>query len=154
VSRDRPLWTSLLAVAVAVAGVVTRPHPVEVLDPFTSTAAQVAAAHRLGHDARCALRPAVWESQRPDAGRFDPSLLLGPAPGGGRLLDVARWPQFATIVDDRLGLCVAKGFDGVEADAVGLPEPYRSVFAALAARHGLTVNLRGSPAVGVGSAGT
>jgi hypothetical protein len=145
----------VLAIAVAVAGAVNRPSTVDVLDPFTSTAAQVARAHRLGHEVRCALRPAVWEPQRPDAGRFDPAWLLGPAPGGGRLLDVARWPRFAPILDDRLGLCVAKDFDGVEADAVGLPEPYRSAFVTLAAQRGLTVNLSvSSPAVAVGSAGT
>jgi hypothetical protein len=117
-----PLWIKLLAVVVPVATVLSGlsrprvaadpPPSAQVLDPFADVAGTVAALHRQHTRAECRLRAGVWEPDRPDAGRFDPSL-IGADADQGRWLDVRRLAPLATIIDDRLALCVAKGFDGV-----------------------------------------
>jgi hypothetical protein len=118
-----PWWIKLLAVVVTVASIlsglshqrsvaVSRSSTVEVLDPFEDVAATVASLHRRDQRADCLLRAGVWEPERPDADRFDPAL-LGSAAGSGRWLDIRDRAAIAPIMNDRLALCVAKGFDGV-----------------------------------------
>jgi hypothetical protein len=88
---------------------------VHLLDPFLVTAAVVADLHARRRVAVCHLRPGLWEPDRPDAGRFEASA-IGAAIGAmddARWLDVRRWDALADVLDDRLGLCMAKGFDGV-----------------------------------------
>jgi hypothetical protein len=122
-----PLWIKLLAVVVPVATLLSglyQPRPVagpgrdtQVLDPFADVAGTVAALHRQRNRTACQLRAGVWEPDRPDARRFDPALLGAPA-DQGRWLDIRQLVSLATIIDDRLALCVAKGFDGVAFTAV------------------------------------
>jgi hypothetical protein len=123
-----PWWIKLLAVFVAVASIlsglsrqrpaaVSRPSTVEVLDPFADVAVTVVSLHRRHQQAECLLRAGVWEPERPDAGRFDPSL-VGSDAGGGRWLDIRASAAISPIIDDRLALCVSKGFDGVRFTAL------------------------------------
>jgi len=118
-----PWWIKLLAVVVTVASILSglsrerpvaapRSSTVEVLDPFADVAVTVASLHRRHQQAECLLRAGVWEPERPDAARFDPAL-VGSDAGGGRWLDIRASAAIAPIIDDRLALCVAKGFDGV-----------------------------------------
>jgi hypothetical protein len=122
-----PLWIKLLAVVIPVATILSglsrprtvavSPSAVAVLDPFADVAGTVAALHRQRNRANCELSAGVWEPDRPDAGRFDPSM-IGALADHGRWLDIRQLAPLATIIDDRLRLCVAKGFDGVAFDAV------------------------------------
>ena len=118
-----PVWIRLLAVVATVAAVLgavpaRRPDStVEVLDPFADVAATVAAVHDRGGRADCELRAGLWEPGRPDAARFD-AALLGEATGPGRWLDIRALGPLLVILDDRVALCVAKGFDGVRFTAL------------------------------------
>ena len=179
-----PLWIKLLAVVVPVATLlsglsrprtVAAPAPVtiQILDPFADVAGTVAALHRQHNRADCELRAGVWEPGRPDARRFDPSMIGAPA-DDGRWLDIRQLAPIATIIDDRLGLCVAKGFDGVTFTAVdgyrhgtGFPlteadqTAFNRAISDLARRRGLGVALvsqsllsgPSAPGGGAGSAG-
>jgi hypothetical protein len=126
-----PWWITALAVGSTVATVLsglswpatqpqrpdTGPPPastVESLDPFADVAMTVRSLHGR---ADCLLRAGVWEPFRPDAARFDPALIGAAAPIG-RWLDIRQRAPIAAIVDDRLALCVAKGFDGVRFTAI------------------------------------
>jgi hypothetical protein len=133
------------------------PPTVQVLDPFDDVAGTVAALHRQHNRADCQLRAGVWEPGRPDAGRFDPSM-LGSAADQGWWLDIRRLAPLATIIDDRLALCVAKNFDGVAFTAVdgyrhatGFPltaadqAAFNRTITLLARRRGLRVDALDSP---------
>lgn len=122
--RDRPVWISLLGLMVATVGVLGRqPAPpaaattavttAVTLDPFASTASDVARHHHDGHVVQCELRIGVWEPGRPDADRYPVELLGSSATAGARWIDIRRWDILAPILADRLKLCLAKGFDGV-----------------------------------------
>lgn len=84
------------------------------LDAFTATAHEVAQLRRAGAVPVCRLRAAVWEAERPDAGRF-PARLVGEqvGPRGQRWLDVRAWPDLAPVLASRLRLCREKGFEVV-----------------------------------------
>jgi len=164
-----PWWIKLLAVVVSVASILSglsrqrqAPVPqsstVEVLDPFDDVAPAVASLHRRHQRAQCLLRAGIWEPQRPDAARFEPAL-LGSTSGDGRWLDIRAGAAIATIVDDRLGLCVAKGFDGVQFTGLdgyrhdtGFPltaadqTAFNRGVTALAVRRGLSVTEPDAPA--------
>jgi hypothetical protein len=122
-----PWWIKLLAVTVSVASILSglsrKPvaapvsSTVEVLDPFEDVAATVASLHRHHQRAECLLRAGIWEPQRQDAARFEPAL-LGSVTLGGRWLDIRARVPIAAIIDDRLTLCVSKGFDGVRFTAL------------------------------------
>jgi hypothetical protein len=107
------------------------------LDLVDTTASTVAAVHARGAKAICYLETGGWESYRPDAGRY-PVAVLGKAIGGypdERYLDLRQRAVLRPIIDARLDVCVAKGFDGVEPDiddsvpdvgaaAIGFPVAY------------------------------
>jgi hypothetical protein len=86
---------------------------VVVLDPFRTTAQEVARWHADGTAVVCQLRAGVWEPGRPDASRVDPSLLGDTATADARWLDVRRIDALSELLRDRLALCAGKGFDGV-----------------------------------------
>jgi hypothetical protein len=171
-----PWWITALAVGSTVATVLSGlPRPavnprsdstVEALDPFADVAATVRSLHRQHQRADCLLRAGLWEPSRPDAARFDPTL-LGAATPDGRWLDIRRREPIAAIVDDRLALCVAKGFDGVRFTAIdgylhdtGFPltasdqAAFNATVAALARARGLDVTEQDEDEAGADSAGT
>ena len=96
--------------------------PAEVydVDLFTTSPAAVADLHRRGRRAVCYLSAGSFERGRPDAARFPSAVLGRPLQGwpGERWLDVRRLDVLLPILESRLDLCAAKGFDGVELDNV------------------------------------
>jgi hypothetical protein len=90
------------------------------VDGVETTAAQVTALHTAGRRAICYVNAGAYENWRPDRGRFPAAVLGRPLDGwaGERWLDVRRWDVLGPIMADRLRVCRAKGFDGVEPDNV------------------------------------
>ncbi len=92
--------------------------PVYDVDGFETSAATVAALHRLGRRVICYLDVGSWESYRPDAGEF-PRSVIGRRYEGfpdERWLDVRRFRSFAPELEKRFATCARKGFDAVEPD--------------------------------------
>jgi hypothetical protein len=95
--------------------------PVEMfdIDGFETSAAVVDVIHGRGAAAVCYVDVGSWERWRPDAGAF-PERVLGRSDGwpGERWLDIRRLAILRPLMRDRLDVCAAKGFDGVELDLV------------------------------------
>jgi hypothetical protein len=90
------------------------------LDMFDTTPRQVRAVHARSRRAVCYVNAGAWEDWRPDAASY-PAETKGRALDGWpgeRWLDIRRLDLLAPILTDRIGLCRAKGFDGVEFDNV------------------------------------
>jgi hypothetical protein len=89
------------------------------IDLFDNDTAVVASLHAKGRRAICYLSAGSYEDWRPDAASF-PAAVLGSSNGwpGERWLDVRRLDLLGPIMEARLDLCKAKGFDGVEPDNV------------------------------------
>ena len=89
------------------------------LDAFDTDAATVSSLHGLGRHVICYGDAGTWEKWRPDAGLY-PKEVKGKSNGwpGERWLDVRRLDVLGPILNARLDLCVAKGFDAVEFDNV------------------------------------
>lgn len=93
------------------------------VDGFETSKADVAAMHAAGMKVVCYLSAGTYERYRPDADQF-PARLLGAKNGwpGERWLDVRELQRphsiLHTIMDRRLDMCAAKGFDMVELDNV------------------------------------
>jgi hypothetical protein len=90
------------------------------IDLFDNPADVVAQLHAQGRRAVCYLSAGTVEQGRPDTGDF-PSEVQGkalPDYPDERWLDVRRLDVLGPIMESRLDLCAAKGFDGVEADNV------------------------------------
>lgn len=89
------------------------------IDLFDNDAEVVASLHARGRKVLCYMSAGTFEDWRPDAGRF-PSAVLGSANGwpGERWLDIRRLDVLRPIMEARMDLCKAKGFDGVEPDNV------------------------------------
>jgi hypothetical protein len=133
------------------------------VDGFDTPAATVAALHRTR--ARrvvvCYLDAGTWESWRADAGRYPKSLLGRPDNGwaGERWVDITQYRgPLGTILQARVQMCRAKGFDAVDFDNVdgyanstgfGLTGADQLAFnkylASLAHRAGLLVALKNDP---------
>ena len=126
------------------------------LDVFDTSAAVVAALHARGRHAICYVSVGAWEAWRPDAGLF-PARVKGRSSGwpGERWLDIRDLAVLAPLIEARLDLCKAKGFDAVEPDnidgydnATGFPLTYAdqirfNVFLATAAHaRGLSIGLK------------
>lgn len=90
------------------------------IDLFDNPAGVVAALHGSGRHAVCYLSAGSHEAGRPDAGEFPASVVGSPLEGWPQehWLDVRRLDLLGPILERRLDLCKAKGFDGVEADNV------------------------------------
>ncbi len=90
------------------------------IDGFDNSAALVRRLHARGRKVICYLDVGAWESFRPDAGRFPPSVLgaVNPQWPDQRWLDIRRLDILGPIMERRLDMCRAKGFDGVELDEV------------------------------------
>jgi hypothetical protein len=90
------------------------------IDLFDNGADVVAALHASGRRAVCYLSAGTYEPGRPDSGAF-PAAVLGDQVEGWpseRWLDIRRLDVLGPIMEQRLDLCRAKGFDGVEPDNV------------------------------------
>jgi hypothetical protein len=90
------------------------------VDLYDTPASVVRALHRRGRRAVCYISAGTYERGRPDAAGF-PDAVLGRTLDdwpGERWLDVRAIAALAPIMNRRLDLCAAKGFDGVEADNV------------------------------------
>ncbi|MQC26681.1 MAG: endo alpha-1,4 polygalactosaminidase [Chloroflexi bacterium] len=90
------------------------------LDLFDTAAEVVAFLHQEDRRAVCYISAGTWEDWRADAGEF-PDALLGdayPEWEGERWLDIRELDALGPLMEARLDLCAAKGFDGVDADNV------------------------------------
>ncbi len=90
------------------------------IDLFDNNASVVAALHAQGRKAVCYVNAGGWEDWRPDASRF-PDRVIGSNLDdweGERWLDIRLLDVLGPIMEDRIDLCKAKGFDGIEPDNV------------------------------------
>ena len=90
------------------------------IDLFNNDASVVSALHAKGRKVVCYFSAGSYEPGRPDSGEF-PADVLGSALEGWpdeRWLDVRRLDVLGPIMERRMDLCKAKGFDGVEPDNV------------------------------------
>ncbi len=80
--------------------------------------------HTQGRRVICYISVGSWEDWRPDADQFPSEILGNDYAGwpGERWLDVRRIDLLGPILQARLDLCRAKGFDGVEPDNIDLYE--------------------------------
>ena len=88
------------------------------VDLFETPVEVVAELHARGRHAICYLSAGSFEEWRPDAELF-PRELIGRAYAGWPgewWLDIRGMEQLGPLLEARLDLCRAKGFDGVEAD--------------------------------------
>jgi hypothetical protein len=90
------------------------------IDMFDSSRKLVSKLHEQGRKVICYVSAGSYEDWRPDADDFPEEILGKPLDGwpGERWLDVRALPELKEIMDARLDICAAKGFDGVEYDNV------------------------------------
>jgi hypothetical protein len=90
------------------------------IDLFDNSRGVVRALKARGRRVVCYLSAGSFERWRPDAATFPASVLGKPLDGwpGERWLDIRRIDVLGPILERRLELCRAKGFDGVEPDNV------------------------------------
>lgn len=127
------------------------------VDLFTTRAEDVATLHAKGTRAVCYMSAGTFEPYRPDSAAF-PEIVKGRAVQGWpdeKWLDIRRLDVLGPIMESRLDLCKAKGFDAVEPDNVdgysnksGFPLSgddqlkYNRFIAAAAHARGLSVGLK------------
>ncbi len=89
------------------------------IDGFDSTRALVTTLHDQGDAVVCYISAGSWENWRRDADRF-PESVKGNSNGwpGEKWLDVREIGVLRPIMESRLDMCAAKGFDAVEFDNV------------------------------------
>ena len=90
------------------------------IDGFDNSSRVVARLHARDRKAICYIDAGAYEDYRPDAARFPTSVLGKPNPlwEGERWLDIRRLDILGPIMQRRLDMCRAKGFDGVELDEI------------------------------------
>ena len=118
------------------------------------------ALHARGAYVICYISVGSWEDWRPDAVDFPEEVIGRKYSGwpGERWLDIRRMDLLAPIMEARLDLCAAKGFDGVEPDnidgydaATGFPLSeadqlvYNAWLANAAHQRGLAIGLKNDP---------
>jgi hypothetical protein len=88
------------------------------VDGFETPASTVRRLHRQGRRVVCYLDVGSWESYRPDAKRFPPSVRGRRYEGfpDERWLDIRRYRSYARPLERRFAMCARKGFDAVEPD--------------------------------------
>lgn len=132
------------------------------IDAFESSANLVAKLHGQGRHVVCYIDAGSWENWRPDADRY-PASVKGKTMDGWpneRWLDIRRIDLIGPIIEDRVAMCAAKGFDGVEFDNVdgysnktGFPLTaddqlaFDRWLADTAHAHGLAVGLKNTPSL-------
>ncbi len=105
------------------------PLPVRIydLDGFDNDATTVEALHAEGIGAICYFSAGTWEDWRPDAESYPPEIIGNAWDewAGEKFVDIRRIDLLAPILEARLDMCVAKGFDAVDPDMIdtyGEPE--------------------------------
>ena len=95
------------------------------VDLFDVPESKIDTLHDDGRHVVCYLSAGSWERWRPDAGDFPDQVLGRKLDGwpGERWLDIRRIDLLGPIMESRLDLCAAKGFDAVDYDNV---EGYRN----------------------------
>ncbi len=90
------------------------------LDTFDTSAEIVASLHREGRWVVCYISAGSWEDWRPDASEFPEKILGRDYEGweGEKWLDIRRIDLLGPILQARMDLCKAKGFDGIEPDNI------------------------------------
>ena len=127
------------------------------VDLFDTDAAVVAALHLDGRKVVCYVNAGGWEDWRPDTEEF-PSEVIGSNLDdweGERWLDIRHLDVLGPIIEARMDLCEAKGFDAIEPDNVdgflndtGFPLTYADQLAynvwlaAAAHERGLSIGLK------------
>ena len=89
------------------------------VDLFDTNPIVVSTLHGQGRKAICYMSAGTWEDWRPDASQF-PASVKGNGNGweGEKWLDIRNLGVLGPIIEARMDLCKAKGFDGVEPDNV------------------------------------
>lgn len=89
------------------------------VDGFDVSAGTVAELHDKGAKVICYFSAGSWEDWRPDADEFADSV-LGRLNGwpGEKWLDIRRLDVLGPIMEARMDMCAAKGFDAVEPDNI------------------------------------
>ena len=90
------------------------------IDLFENSKSVVDTIHRAGHKVLCYIDAGTWENWRPDARQF-PRNLKGKADEGWQgenWLDIRQYAAIQPLLEKRIALCQAKGFDGIEFDNV------------------------------------
>ncbi len=90
------------------------------LDGFDTPAGDVAALHSKGKHAVCYFSAGTYENWRTDANRFPASVLGKGVSGwaGERWLDIRKLDVLGPLMESRMDVCKAKGFDAVDPDNV------------------------------------
>jgi hypothetical protein len=90
------------------------------IDLFDNDASVVAALHAKGRKVICYISAGTWEDWRPDAAQFPAAVKGSNVEGwpGEKWLDVRNLAALGPIMEARMDLCKAKGFDGIEPDNV------------------------------------
>ncbi len=98
----------------------TLPAAVYDIDGFDSDAALVTSLHSKGRHVICYISAGTWENWRPDAGQYPAAVIGKPDTGwnGEKWVDIRRIGTLAPILEHRLDMCKAKGFDAVEPDNI------------------------------------
>ena len=130
------------------------------IDLFDNDASVVDALHAQGRIAIAYISAGSWEDWRPDADSFPQVVIGNDYEGwpGEKWLDIRRIDLLGPIMQARLDLCVAKGFDAVEPDNIeayqqdtGFPLTYEDQLryniwlAQEAHRRGLSIGLKNDP---------
>src|SRR3954470_2981305 len=89
------------------------------IDLSDNSASVVASLHAKGRKVICYISAGTYENWRPDASQF-PASVRGSSNGwpGEQWLDIRRLDVLGPIMQARLDLCKAKGFDAVEPDNI------------------------------------
>lgn len=132
------------------------------IDLFESDAGTVEELQDKGRKVICYLSAGSWEDWRPDADKFPEEVIGKDYEGwqGEKWLDIRRIDLLAPIMRERLDLCKAKGFDGVEPDNIdihlndtGFPLTYADQFAYAkwladeAHARGLAIGIKNAPEI-------
>jgi hypothetical protein len=135
---------------------LTIPADIFDVDMFDTTAETVDLLHAGGRKAICYVDAGTSEDWRPDAAAI-PDAVKGKSNGwpGEQWLDIRRIDILGPILEARMDLCKAKGFDAIDPDNIdgytndtGFPLTYddqlrfNSWIAAAAHAHGLAVGLK------------
>jgi hypothetical protein len=89
------------------------------LDLFDTDPTVIATLHQQGRKAICYISAGTFENWRPDVNRF-PASAKGKSNGwpGEKWLDIRQLDVLGPIMEARMDLCKAKGFDGIDPDNV------------------------------------
>ncbi|MEO6349691.1 MAG: endo alpha-1,4 polygalactosaminidase [Candidatus Limnocylindrales bacterium] len=90
------------------------------VDAFEISRRTVRRLHNSGRHAVCYVNAGAWEDWRPDAVRYTSGVKGKALDGwpGERWLDIRQLGVIQPILADRIEMCAAKGFDGIEFDNV------------------------------------